>query len=125
MYSLKRKEILKDSKTIKLLIYNARKTYYYPILAKWELFFEDNCLENVQVGFSVSKNKFHNAVVRNTIKRRMKEAYRQNKYILQNVNKNLQLKFFFIYTSSVDENFSVINKAIIYILNSINNFYKL
>jgi len=121
MYSLKRKEILKDSKTIKLLIYNARKTYYYPILAKWELFFEDNCLENVQVGFSVSKNKFHNAVVRNTIKRKMKEAYRQNKYILQNINKNFQLKIFFIYTSSVDENFSVINKAIIYILNSINN----
>ncbi len=35
-----------------------------------------------QAAFSVSKKGFRHAVTRNLIKRRMKEAYRKNKYIL-------------------------------------------
>ena len=35
-----------------------------------------------QVAFSVSKRGFRLAVTRNLIKRRMREAYRKNKYIL-------------------------------------------
>ncbi|MBN2862365.1 MAG: ribonuclease P protein component [Bacteroidales bacterium] len=36
----------------------------------------------VQVAFSVSKKGFRHAVTRNLIKRRIKEAYRKNKYLL-------------------------------------------
>ena len=35
-----------------------------------------------QVAFSVSKRGFRLAVTRNLIKRRMREAYRKNKYLL-------------------------------------------
>jgi len=35
-----------------------------------------------QIAFSVSKKRFRLAVTRNLIKRRMREAYRKNKYLL-------------------------------------------
>lgn len=35
-----------------------------------------------QVAFSISKKSFRHAVTRNLIKRRIKEAYRKNKYLL-------------------------------------------
>lgn len=38
-----------------------------------------------QVAFSVSKKRFKKAVDRNKIKRRLKESYRKNKYVLYNV----------------------------------------
>jgi ribonuclease P protein component len=45
-----------------------------------------------QVAFSVSKKSFRHAVTRNLIKRRIKEAYRKNKYLLYDFLKLKNIK---------------------------------
>ena len=51
----------------------------------------------VQAAFSVSKKVFKKAVVRNLLKRRMREAYRLNKNALYLNSGERQLAVFFIY----------------------------
>jgi ribonuclease P protein component len=52
-----------------------------------------------QVAFSVAKKSFRLAVTRNLIKRRMREAYRRNKYILYDFlcSENIKIVFIVIY----------------------------
>lgn len=51
----------------------------------------------VQAGFSVGKKLFKSAVDRNTIKRKMREAYRLNKAELYSVAGETQIAVFFIF----------------------------
>ncbi len=68
-----------------------------------------------QVLFSVPKKKFKSAVQRNTIKRRMREAYRKNKFILyERLEKsNKQMAFMFIYNSAGENEYGEIEDKII------------
>jgi ribonuclease P protein component len=63
---------------------------------------------------SVSKRKFPRAVDRNTVKRRLKEAYRLNKHPLYRhlVAKNLQLSVAFIYNDKKITSFNDIESKI-------------
>lgn len=58
-------------------------------------------LSKTQAAFSAPKKKFKLAVTRNLIKRRMREAYRNNKYILYShiSEKNISVYLFFIVQS--------------------------
>ena len=53
----------------------------------------------VQLGISVPKRSFAKAVDRNTLKRRIREAYRKNKHLLYEVlkNKNLSIALMLVY----------------------------
>jgi ribonuclease P protein component len=62
-----------------------------------------------QVVFSVSKKGFKKAVDRNTIKRRMKEAYRLHKTYLSEIPKHI----IFIYISKKIEDYTQIEKGMI------------
>ncbi len=72
-----------------------------------------------QIAFSVSKRGFRLAVTRNLIKRRMREAYRKNKYILYEylASENKQIVFTAIVRGNKVPDFPAIEKSTIEMLN--------
>jgi|688.fasta_scaffold464563_2 ribonuclease P protein component len=65
-----------------------------------------------QCTFSVPKKNFKSAVSRNTLKRRMREAYRKNKILLYQTlaAKNTQLALGWIFRSKKESDFNVIEQ---------------
>ena len=72
-----------------------------------------------QIAFSVSKRGFRLAVTRNLIRRRMREAYRKNKYILYEylASENKQVVFTVIVRGNKVPDFPAIEKSTIEMLN--------
>jgi ribonuclease P protein component len=72
-----------------------------------------------QVAFSVSKRGFRHAFTRNLIKRRMREAYRKNKYLLYDflAAENKQVVLIVIIRGNKVPDFPSIEKSIIEMLN--------
>jgi ribonuclease P protein component len=67
-----------------------------------------------QVAFSVTKKGFRRAVVRNLIRRRMREAYRKNKFLLYDYlnSVNTQIVFIIIFRENFIPDFLTIESAI-------------
>ena len=72
-----------------------------------------------QVAFSVSKRGFRLAVVRNLIKRRMREAYRKNKSMLYNqlLTQNIKIVFIVIIRGNSVPGYQSIEKGIKDVIN--------
>lgn len=66
-----------------------------------------------QVAFSVAKKRFRLAVTRNLIKRRMREAYRKNKFVLYEHldSENLQIVFVVILKGNTVSDYLTIEKS--------------
>lgn len=79
-HGLHKTERLKSRKAIESLFREARKDYIYPIKMLWR--YADQPEEHVRMTVVVPKRRIKSAVKRNLVKRRMREAYRQNKHIL-------------------------------------------
>ncbi|MEI9919735.1 MAG: ribonuclease P protein component [Bacteroidota bacterium] len=94
-YSLKKKERLSRETSIKDLFENASSFYFHPFKVLYLPHPDPGSTTN-QVLFSVSKRQFKRAVDRNTIKRRLREAYRLNKSALSQPRKWL---IAYIYTA--------------------------
>lgn len=71
-----------------------------------------------RVAFMVPKKVFRNAVARNLLKRKMREAYRKNKYILYDFlnSQNMNIDFVVIYRKDRTADFSPIESAVIEML---------
>lgn len=66
----------------------------------------------VQAAFSVSRRNFKRAVMRNLLKRRMREAYRLNKESLYNVfDSDKPLAVMFIYAGREEKEYKLIEKS--------------
>ncbi len=80
-YTLKKKERLSSKIMLDDLFRTGKAFFAYPL--KFVYLELENPLEfPVKIAFSVPKKRFKKAVDRNLIRRRMKEAYRLNKYVL-------------------------------------------
>ena len=81
MHTFKKEERLCNKRLIDGLFHNGSSFLCYPFRASW---LPANAEQSVpvQILFSVAKKRFKNAVDRNLIKRRMREAYRLNKQSL-------------------------------------------
>lgn len=93
-FTFPKSERLTGKKNIEELFNHGSSFYIHPIVLKYQL--DENNLHH-RVLFAVSKKSIKKAVERNLIKRRLKEAYRLNKYSLSARN-NSFYNLAFIYT---------------------------
>jgi ribonuclease P protein component len=82
-YTFPREERIRGTALINALFTRGRTFTSYPFKVFWDFAGTDGHRSRVRAGFSVPKKNFRRAVDRNLIKRRMREAYRQNKHILR------------------------------------------
>ncbi len=78
IYTFTKEERLCNKKLIDQLFHNGSSFLCYPFKVSW-LITNDPQLFPAQVLFSVSKKRYKNAVDRNLVKRRIREAYRLHK----------------------------------------------
>ncbi len=92
-YTLKATERLKSKKEIEELFRKSSSFFVRPILLKFSI--HEGTGEN-KLLVVVPKKHQKKAVDRNLLKRRIREAYRQNKHILKVENQHLHLAFLFL-----------------------------
>ena len=88
---LNKNERLKSKKNTGLLFKNGDSLFSFPFKLVYKWLEEGSDKNSVQLLVSVPKRKFKNAVDRNLLRRRIKEAFRKNKTEIDitNVNKPL------------------------------------
>lgn len=107
-------ERLKSRKIIHELFERGKILHHYPfkVLFAYSSVHESNFPAKIAV--SVSKKNFKRAVDRNYIKRKIREAYRNNKHELYSflTDRDQMLYLFVIYTAKNDLAYSVIEQEI-------------
>ena len=98
-FTFKKEEKLKSKKLIEQLFEEGDSFTKFPLRIKFLRV--DHTSENaILTSFSAPKRKFKKAVDRNRIKRLMREAYRENKYLLTDTIKEKHIIMF----TFIDEN---------------------
>src|SRR5690606_21889053 len=107
-------ERLKRQKDIDTLFSLGKAYSVFPLLIKYHAV---NCSAeeqaSVRAGFSVSKRKIKLAVKRNRVKRLMREAWRLNKSVLNDLPAHKQWHVFFIYQTNRLPDYKDIETAMI------------
>jgi ribonuclease P protein component len=98
IYSLTREERLTSKKIIDKIFEEGMSLNAQPFRLLW-LEQESSSTFPVQIAFIVPKKIFQKAVIRNLIKRRMRESYRKNKYVLYHplIGKNIHCSLIILY----------------------------
>jgi ribonuclease P protein component len=106
-------EKLCSRKTIEFLFENG-SVFYNPLFKVVWVLNKEHTPYPAQVAFSVSKRGFRLAVVRNLVKRRMREAYRKNKHALYDhlAAENIHIAFIVIQRGNTVHDFIDIEKAL-------------
>ena len=112
---------LKSSLEIEALYRENQFMVSYPLKCYYQFSEITENQRAIRVAFAVPKRTFKHAVDRNTIKRRMREAYRLNyRNILEDFvkQKDKQLRLFFIYVGREVVDYGVIEKNMLIILQN-------
>ncbi len=109
-FTFHKNERLCSKKVIEKLFAEGKSLFVHPLKA---VYIETalNTGFPVQVAFAVSKKSFKRAVMRNLLKRRMREAYRLNKNQFYDEISGKQIALFLIYTSKAEETYPAIESA--------------
>ena len=108
-FTFHKTERLCSKKVIEKLFAEGKSLFVFPLKA---VYFETSLnTVPVQVAFAVSKKSFKRAVMRNLLKRRMREAYRLNKNQFYDEIGGKQIALFLIYTSKTEETYAIIESA--------------
>ncbi|EOZ92442.1 Ribonuclease P protein component [Indibacter alkaliphilus LW1] len=116
-FKLGKSERLHSEKSIKELFDKGSSFFLYPFKVVL-LDLPSNQDGTVQVLFSVPKKKIKKAVLRNFVKRRVKEAYRLNKHLLS-VGPQRRKLIGFIYVSSEVVSFQYIQGRMVKVITKI------
>lgn len=108
-------EKIKSRKTIDQLFSEGKSVVQYPV----KMLFIPSEMRIHQAAFSVPKRNFKRAVDRNRIKRQLREAYRLNKSVLTDSEK--QYALFFIYLGKEKTEYRHIEKSIKKLLLKVKN----
>lgn len=105
--TFKKSERLSHKKTIQELFTKGSSFYLYPfkVISRAG---DDASVHQILI--SVPKRSFKKAVMRNRIKRRVREAYRLNKHLL---NTDVKLQIAYIYTAKELLDFKIIERKLI------------
>jgi len=109
-FTFHKNERLCSKKVIEKLFAEGKSLFVHPLKA---VFIETSLNTGfpVQVAFAVSKKSFKRAVMRNLLKRRMREAYRLNKNQFYDELSGNQIALFLIFTSKAEEPYPAIESA--------------
>lgn len=123
-HTLSKTERLKSYKRIRILFAEGLKFKVQPLLVYYKLSTFQSTemkVEFLQMGVSVGLRYFKKAVDRNLIKRRIREAYRQNNQDLKQVlhKSNNRMDIFFVYTVSEKLSYDQIQEAMKRILQNL------
>lgn len=123
MYTFTKEERLCNKKLIDELFRSGSSFLCYPFKASWLVVNQPQKFP-AQIVFSVSKKRFKRAVIRNVIKRRMREAYRLNKQaLLYNslLEADRQIVLSIGYIGKEVGDYSLIEKKMLKLLTQLNN----
>jgi len=111
-FTLKKEERLCSQKIIGELFASGESFLAYPLKVVF-LKTDSSQAYPVQAAFTVSKRNFKQAVKRNLLKRRMREAYRLNKPAFQDelALKNINLAMMFVYVGKDIAEYPAIEKG--------------
>ncbi|MFO7844496.1 MAG: ribonuclease P protein component [Bacteroidales bacterium] len=99
-----KKERLKSRKKIQRLFEYGKPFKHYPFRIIWQVEEQYNPSNLARIAISVSKRNIKKAKDRNYIKRKIREAYRKNKYLLYNdlQERKQSICFMVIFSTSDD-----------------------
>jgi ribonuclease P protein component len=123
--TFRKSERLCSKKAIADLFENGRSFYSFPFQIIWVIS-AGAFSSPAQVAISVSKKTFRNAVTRNLIRRRIREAYRKNKQMLYSflISGNIQINYIIIFKDSSVPEYVTVEKAIVSALEKLTSDIK-
>ncbi|GAB5540039.1 MAG: ribonuclease P protein component [Salibacteraceae bacterium] len=119
-----KRERLTQKRLFDDLFKKANRTLHFPILAIWK----ETVLAHdtpIQIGFSVPKKSFRSAAQRNSIKRKLREAYRLNSHDLKTklIKHNIQISVLLVIMKTDNTSYEVLRDKMILLLRDIaSNF---
>lgn len=111
-----KKERIKSKKVITSLFQEGLSQFVYPFKLVYLVeTTKDQDEDTIQFAVSIPKRKIRSAVKRNLLKRRTREAYRQNKHFLNKgvPFENHKIYLMFVYVDAEIKKYDIIEKSII------------
>jgi ribonuclease P protein component len=111
------------SKKVISFLFEKGNSLYTPLFKVVWTISPEPLKDPAQVAFSVSKRNFRKAIHRNLIKRRLREAYRKNKYLLYNTLTSFEttMVFIIIFRGNKICDFQTIEKSMIELLAKLDS----